>query len=122
MNPNHAAGPVRLSNIVSPFAGEEEVRGVVRNHRDRGIPLDSVCLDIDYMVDYKNFSWKPEAFPDWKRFNSEMKEEHIHLIPIIDAGVKKEDGYGVYEEGKSKGFFCKNKPILNQLSINFVFL
>ena len=26
MNPNHAAGPVRLSNIVSPFAGEEEVR------------------------------------------------------------------------------------------------
>ncbi len=25
MNPNHAAGPVRLSNIVSPYAGEEEI-------------------------------------------------------------------------------------------------
>lgn len=36
-----------------------------------------------------------------------MKGQHIHLIPIIDAGVKVEEGYDVYEEGIEKGYFCK---------------
>ena len=39
----------------------------------------------------------------------EMKEQKIHLVPIIDGGVKKEDGYSVYEEGKEKGYFCKDE-------------
>ena len=38
-----------------------------------------------------------------------MKAQKIHLVPIIDAGVKVEDGYDVYEEGKEKGYFCKRE-------------
>lgn len=38
-----------------------------------------------------------------------MKAQNIHLVPIIDAGVKVEKGYSVYEEGKAKGYFCKRK-------------
>ena len=34
-----------------------------------------------------------------------MKQRHIRLIPIIDAGVKIEEGYEVYEEGLEKGYF-----------------
>ena len=37
----------------------------------------------------------------------EMKDDKIHLIPIIDAGVKIEDGYDVYEEGVEKGIFLQ---------------
>ena len=48
-------------------------------------------------------------FPDFKGFVDEMKAENIHLIPIIDAGVKIEDGYDIYEEGKEKGYFCKRE-------------
>ena len=44
-----------------------------------------------------------EDFPDFADFNKEMKDEHIHLVPIIDAGVKQEEGYPVYEEGLKKG-------------------
>ncbi|MBQ9251026.1 MAG: alpha-glucosidase [Clostridia bacterium] len=91
------------------YAGEEAVRAVVENHRQRHIPLDGVCLDIDYMVDYKNFSWKPEFFPDWKAFNGEMKERHIRLIPIIDAGIKQEEGYAPYDSGKARDVFCKKE-------------
>ena len=40
------------------YASEEEVRGVVAEHRKLHIPLDAVCLDIDYMEDFKNFTWK----------------------------------------------------------------
>ena len=38
-----------------------------------------------------------------------MKEKGIHLVPIIDAGVKVEAGYDVYEEGVEKNYFCKRE-------------
>ena len=91
------------------YASEQEVRTVVSEHRKRHIPLDAVCLDIDYMVDFKNFTWKPEAFPDMKQFQAEMKEDHLRLVPIIDAGIKVEEGYAPYDSGKAGDFFCKKE-------------
>ena len=87
----------------------DEVREVVREHRSREIPLDSVYLDIDYMERYKDFTINRETFADFESLVQEMKEQNIHLVPIIDAGVKKEDGYDVYEEGKENGYFCKDE-------------
>ena len=89
------------------YASEAEVRTVVSEHRQRHIPLDGVCMDIDYMVDFKNFTWKPDAFPDLKQFQTEMKEDHLRLIPIIDAGIKVEEGYEPYDSGKAGVCFCK---------------
>ena len=68
--------------------------------------LDSVYLDIDYMERYKDFTINEETFPDFEQFVKEMQKEHIHLVPIIDAGVKVEEGYSVYDEGIKKGYFC----------------
>ena len=42
-------------------------------------------------------------------FVEEMKEQGIHLVPIIDAGVKIEKGYPVYEEGVRENYFCKEE-------------
>ena len=89
------------------YASEREVRAVAEEHRKRHIPLDGICMDIDYMEGYRNFTWKKDAFPDLKAFVRSMKEEHIRLIPIIDAGIKTEEGYGPYDSGKEGGFFCK---------------
>ena len=91
------------------YASEQEVRTVVDEHRKRHIPLDGVCLDIDYMVDFKNFTWKPDAFPDLKQFQAEMKEDHLRLIPIIDAGIAVQEGYVPYDSGKAGDFFCKKE-------------
>ena len=88
------------------YAADGEVRTIVNEHRSRHIPLDGVCLDIDYMVDYKDFSWNKEAFPDLKQLSADMKQEHIRLIPIIDAGVKQQEGYDVCDEGLRNGYFC----------------
>lgn len=85
----------------------DDIREVVRRHREQHMPLDSVYMDIDYMKDYKNFTVDEEKFPDFPDFVQEMKEQHIHLVPIIDAGVKAEEGYPVCEEGLEKGYFCK---------------
>ena len=91
------------------YASEEEVRTVADEHRKRHIPLDAVCLDIDYMVDFKNFTWNPKAFPDLKKFQAEMKEDHLRLVPIIDAGIKVEEGYAPYDTGKAGDCFCKKE-------------
>lgn len=90
------------------YMNEDEVREVVKKHRENGIPLDSVYLDIDYMERYKDFTISDERFPNFPEFVKEMKEQNIHLVPIIDAGVKIEEGYSIYEEGKKQGYFCKD--------------
>lgn len=87
---------------------EEDIREVERRYREAGIPLDSIYLDIDYMERFKDFTLNHETFPEFPEFVKEMKEKHIHLVPIIDAGVKIEEGYPVYEEGVEKGYFCKD--------------
>ncbi len=91
------------------YRTEDQVREVVRKHRENKIPLDSVYLDIDYMEHYKDFTINENTFPNFSRFVDEMKQQNIHLVPVIDAGVKAEDGYDVCDEGKKKGYFCKKK-------------
>ena len=89
------------------YHNAEAVDSVIENYDKAGIPLDCVYLDIDYMDSYKDFTINDAAFPDFASYVEGKREQGIHLILIIDAGVKKEDGYGVYEEGKAKGYFCK---------------
>ena len=89
------------------YMSADEVCGVVDSYRKRNIPIDAVYLDIDYMERYKDFTVNKETFPDFADFVKKMREKHIHLVPLIDAGVKIEDGYDTYEEGRKNGYFCK---------------
>lgn len=91
------------------YASEKEIRNIVEEHRKRHIPLDGVCMDIDYMVDYKDFTWNRENFPDLKKLSEDLKADHIRLIPIIDAGIKAEEGDPVCEEGIRRDLFCKKE-------------
>lgn len=90
------------------YMNEDEVRSVVEGYRSNGMPIDAVYLDIDYMDNYKDFTVSEEKFPQFKSFADEMKARDIHLVPIIDAGVKIEKGYDIYEEGVKNNYFCKN--------------
>ncbi len=85
----------------------DDVREVVRGYRDNHLPLDMVYMDIDYMLDYEDFTVDPEKFPNFEEFVKEMQAQHIHLVPIIDAGIKQLPGYSVYDEGMAQGHFVK---------------
>lgn len=91
------------------YPDAKTVDSVIDGYDKAGIPLDCVYLDIDYMDSYKDFTVDDKKFPDFAEYVSKKREQGIHLIPIIDAGVKKEDGYSVYEEGRDNGYFCKNE-------------
>lgn len=88
---------------------EEDIRAVVGGYRKADMPLDAVYLDIDYMERYKDFTVHKGRYPDLKGLAKEMRAQGVHLVPIIDAAVKAEDGYSVYEEGKRMGYFCKGE-------------
>ncbi|HOO27837.1 MAG TPA: glycoside hydrolase family 31 protein [Lachnospiraceae bacterium] len=85
-----------------------DIRTVADGYQKNGIPLDMIYLDIDYMDHYKDFTVDEAAFPDFEKFVEEMRARGIRLIPIIDAGVKIEKGYSVYEEGAANDYFCKD--------------
>ena len=91
------------------YVKEEDIRACADRYQDAGIPIDMIYLDIDYMDSFKDFSVSPERFPDLKKLSDDLKERGIRLIPIIDAAVKKEEGYAVYDEGHAKGYFCKDE-------------
>lgn len=91
------------------YETKEDFREVLQGYRENQIPLDMIYMDIDYMQDFKDFSLNEKEFSDFPAFVQEMKENHIRLIPIIDAGVKIEDGYSVYEEGVAGNYFCQRE-------------
>lgn len=89
------------------YKTKEDFRQVADGYRDNHIPIDMIYMDIDYMQDFKDFTWNDKSFPDFPDFVGEMKARNIRLVPIIDAGVKVEEGYPIYEEGVKNGYFCK---------------
>ena len=91
------------------YMNREDVRTVADEYRECDFPIDMIVLDIDYMENYKDFTINGERFPDFPAFVKEMRERGIRLIPIIDAGVKVEKGYSVYEEGVKNNYFGKGE-------------
>ena len=91
------------------YKTKEDFRKVVAGHRENGVPLDMVYMDIDYMQDFKDFTLNEKNFSDFPAFVQEMKDQNIRLIPIIDAGVKIEEGYDIYEEGVKNRYFCQRE-------------
>ncbi len=91
------------------YKTKEDFRRVVDGYRENGVPLDMVYMDIDYMQGFKDFTLNEENFQDFPAFVQEMKDRNIRLIPIIDAGVKVEKGYDIYEEGVQNRYFCQRE-------------
>lgn len=91
------------------YKNEEDLKKVVAGYRENHIPLDAIYMDIDFMDSFKDFTIDTENFKDFKATVKELKEEGIRLVPIVDAGVKIEKDYEVYEEGVANHYFCKNE-------------
>lgn len=88
------------------YKTKEDFVRVAENYRKNHLPIDMIYMDIDYMEEYKDFTVNQEEFGDFSAFVEAMKEKNVRLVPIIDAGVKIEEGYPVYEEGIAQGYFC----------------
>lgn len=95
------------------YMSQDEVLDLARTFRSREIPCDVIYLDIHYMDEYKVFTFDKVRFPDPPKMMKELREMGFRIVPVVDPGVKIEEGYDVYEEGRLQKYFCA-KPDGNQ--------
>lgn len=89
------------------YMTEQELLQTAKTFRIKQIPADVIYCDIQYMDNYKVFTWNLKSFPRPKWMIDSLKRMGFDLVTIIDPGVKIEPGYKAWEEGTAKGYFAK---------------
>jgi alpha-glucosidase len=86
---------------------EKKVKEIAEGFRSRNIPCDAIYLDIDYMEGYRCFTWNKKHFPDPKKMIKELSSIGMKTVVMIDPGIKVDDNYWVFKEGKDNNYFCR---------------
>ncbi|HZY82072.1 MAG TPA: glycoside hydrolase family 31 protein [Cyclobacteriaceae bacterium] len=86
---------------------DKEVKTLARTFREKDIPADVIVLDIHYMDKYKIFTWDPKNFSDPKGLLKFLTDEGFKVVVMCDPGIKVEEGYHTYDDGKKNDVFLK---------------
>lgn len=86
---------------------EAKFRAVAKGFRENKIPCDAIYLDIDYMDGYRCFTWNRRYFPDPKKMIADAAEMGFKTVVIVDPGIRVDDNYPVFKDGKEKKYFCR---------------
>lgn len=90
------------------YTTQEDVEEIASKMRALDIPCDSIHFDIDYMQDFKVFTWNEKRYHgDAAGYLRSLAERGFKPVTINDPGVKMEKGYSIYEEGVEQGYFAK---------------
>ncbi len=87
---------------------EKRVREIAAGFRKNKIPADVIYLDIDYMNEYRVFTWDKTRFPNPAKMISDLKADGFKTVLIIDPGIKIDERYETYKDGKRAGIYVKN--------------
>jgi alpha-glucosidase len=105
------------------------VEEVVRQYRERDLPLDVIYLDIHYMNGYRVFTFDTDRFPDPKGLIDKLNRQGVKTVVIVDPGVKhqpsptsaaritsltpelepQDQRYYVYDHGLAQNYFQRRK-------------
>ncbi len=88
---------------------DSKVKEIASGFRKRNIPCDVIWMDIDYMQDFKVFTFNSNHFPDPAGLNDYLHSINFKSVWMIDPGVKKEDNYFVYDQGTAKNYWVLDK-------------
>jgi alpha-glucosidase len=104
MPPEWALGYHQSRWSYTPASRVEEV---AFEFRRRGLPIDGLWLDIDYMDGFRDFTWNPSTFADPKGMLARLASNGFKVTTILDPGVKSDPGgsYAAYTDGVAKGIF-----------------
>jgi alpha-glucosidase len=102
--PQWALGHHQSRYSYFPQARVGEVARTIRQHH---IPTDVIHIDIEYMDDYRVFTWDSECFPNPTALTKELHAAGFHTVTIVDPGVKNKLGYAVHDEGMDKNYFLR---------------
>ncbi|KAF9366259.1 hypothetical protein BGX34_004710 [Mortierella sp. NVP85] len=94
----------------------DQVQQVVQRYKQENLPLDGMWIDIDYMDNFKDFTYDEARFPKARvqELTSQLASNNQSLVLIVDPGIPIEPGYEPYDTGMEGGVFIKSltgKPI-----------
>ncbi len=89
------------------YTPDTRVKEIADEYRERQIPCDVIWMDIDYMQNYKIFTFDSVAFSNPKEVNDYLHSVDFKAVWMIDPGVKKEEGYHVYVQGTAEDCWVK---------------
>ncbi|KAI5082036.1 hypothetical protein GOP47_0001779 [Adiantum capillus-veneris] len=84
------------------YEPDSRVLEVAETLRERQIPCDVLWMDIDYMDEFRCFTFHPENFSSPKNLAKELHSKGFKAVWMIDPGIKAEPGYSVYDSGCSQ--------------------
>jgi alpha-glucosidase len=87
---------------------DSRVREIASGFRKNKIPADVIYLDVDYMDEYRVFTWDKKRFPDPSKMISDLAADGFKTILIIDPGIKKDENYSTFTDGVRNNIFVKN--------------
>ena len=79
---------------------DERVKSLADTMRLKNIPCDVIWMDIDYMQNFKIFTFDSIHFPDPKETNDYLHKNDFKSVWMIDPGIKAEKGFFVYDSGE----------------------
>ena len=81
----------------------------VQAYKNLSIPLDTQWSDIDYLDNYKDFTYDKMKFGDLPTFVQNLTKDNMHFIPIVDLGIAKvkSGNYSAYDDGVANDVFLK---------------
>jgi alpha-glucosidase len=90
------------------YRSRKDLEALADRFEEHKFPADGLWLDIDYMDGFRVFTFDRDSLPDPAGTAAKLKERGFRIVPILDPGVKRDPGYGVYESGRDRGVFCRN--------------
>jgi alpha-glucosidase len=91
------------------YTPDRRVREVASEFRRRNLPCDVIWLDIDYMDEYRSFTFSPVEFPDPVALMQDLHGMDFHTVAIIDPGIKLDPGYFIYDSGTAINAWVKTR-------------
>ena len=88
---------------------DTRVKEIADSLRYYKIPSDVIWLDIDYMDQFKIFTFHKEEFSKPKELNDYLHDKNFKSVYMIDPGVKVEKGYFVDDQGTAADYWVKDE-------------
>ncbi|MDE7345157.1 MAG: DUF5110 domain-containing protein [Muribaculaceae bacterium] len=97
---------------------DTRVKEIADSLRINRIPSDVIWMDIDYMDNFKIFTFDKEKFPDPIGLNDYLHDRNFKAVYMIDPGIKVEEGYRVDDQGPAADYWVKDasgKPYVGEV-------
>jgi alpha-glucosidase len=89
------------------YAPDDRVKEIADEFRARSIPCDVIWIDIDYMDEFRIFTFSADKFPDPPGLNDYLHDRGFKSVWILDPAVQQKTGYFVYDEGLEGDHFLR---------------